>query len=63
MFSEELVSADIRVTGGLAQAWVRYRARFGDPGDIAEWEGTDAFSLLAVDGQWKIVSLAFAPDR
>ncbi|HSM16741.1 MAG TPA: nuclear transport factor 2 family protein [Gemmatimonadales bacterium] len=63
VFSEELVSADIRVTGGLAQAWVRYRARFGDPGDIAEWEGTDAFSLLAVDGQWKIVSLAFASDR
>jgi len=62
-FSEELVGADIRVVGSLAQAWVRYRARFGDPGDITEWQGTDAISLLAVDGQWKIVSLAFLPDR
>jgi len=63
VFSEELVSADIRVAGNLAQAWVRYRARFGDPGDVEEWEGTDAFSLLQVDGRWKIIALAFAPDR
>ncbi len=63
IFSEELVSAEIRVAGSLAQAWVRYRARFGDPGDVAEWEGTDAFSLLLVDGRWKIVSLAFAAAR
>ena len=62
VFSEEMRSADIRVSGGLAQAWVRYRAEFGDLGDVTEWEGTDAFSLLAVDGQWKIVSLTFAAD-
>ncbi|NNG17355.1 MAG: nuclear transport factor 2 family protein [Gemmatimonadales bacterium] len=62
VFSEEMLSADIRVSGELAQAWVRYRAKFGDLGSVAEWEGTDAFSLLAVDGQWKIVSLTFAAD-
>lgn len=62
VFSEEMLSADIRVSGGLAQAWVRYRAQFGDLGAVTEWEGTDAFSLLAVDGQWKIVSLTFAAD-
>jgi hypothetical protein len=62
VFSEEMMSADIRVSGGLAQAWVRYRAQLGDLGAVAEWEGTDAFSLLAVDGQWKIVSLTFAAD-
>jgi hypothetical protein len=62
VFSEEMLSADIRVSGGLAQAWVRYRAEFGDLGNVTEWEGTDAFSLLAVGGQWKIVSLTFAAD-
>jgi hypothetical protein len=62
VFSEEMLSADIRVSGGLAQAWVRYRAEFGDLGAVAEWEGTDAISLLLVDGRWKIVSLTFAAD-
>lgn len=62
IFEEELLSAEIRVTGNLAQAWARYSARFGDPGDVAEWEGTDAFTLMRHDGRWRIVSLAFAGD-
>jgi hypothetical protein len=62
VFSEQMLSADIRVSGGLAQAWVHYRAEFGDLGNVAEWEGTDAFSLLAVAGQWKIVSVTFTAD-
>lgn len=62
IFEEEMTSADLRVTGNLAQAWARYSARFGDPGDVAEWEGTDAFTLLRHEGRWKIVSLVFASD-
>jgi hypothetical protein len=62
VFEERLVSAEITVEGGLAQAWVRYRARFGDPGDIFEWEGLDAFTLMRHGGQWKITSLAYASD-
>jgi hypothetical protein len=62
VFEERLVSANITVEGVLAQAWVRYSARFGDPGDISEWEGRDAFTLLRYSGQWRITSLAYAPD-
>jgi hypothetical protein len=62
VFEERLMSADITVEGVLAQAWVRYSARFGDPGDISEWEGRDAFTLLRHAGEWKITSLAYAPD-
>ena len=62
IFEESMLGAEIRVNGDLAQAWVRYRARFGDPGDVMEWEGTDAFLLMRLDGVWKIVELAFAPD-
>jgi hypothetical protein len=59
IFEERMVDARIRLTGGLAQAWVRYHARFGSSGDMQEWEGVDAFTLLRHDGQWRIVSLAF----
>jgi hypothetical protein len=62
IFEERLVSASITAKGSLAQAWVRYHARFGDPGDVMEWEGTDAFTLLKHEDQWRISSLAYMPD-
>ena len=62
IFEERLDSVEIRVEGDLALCWARYHARFGDPGDIMEWEGTDAFTLLRFDGEWKISSLAFLSD-
>lgn len=62
VFEEAMLDARIRRSGGLAQAWVRYRARFGDPGALQEWEGTDAFTLMQHGGQWRIVSLAFQSD-
>jgi hypothetical protein len=60
VFEETMVAARIRRSGGLAQAWVRYHARFGDPGDVREWDGVDAVTLMAHEGRWRIVSLAFA---
>ena len=62
IFEERMLHAEINVFGNLAQAWVRYRARFGDPGDVSHWEGIDAFSFLRVGGDWKIASLVFAAD-
>lgn len=62
IFEERMLSAQIRVEGGLAQAWARYHARFGDPGEVTEWGGVDAFTLLRFEGQWKIATLVFMPD-
>jgi hypothetical protein len=62
VFEERMVSARFEIAGGLAQAWVRYDARFGDPGAIMEWSGVDAFNLIRHRGQWRIVSLAYAAD-
>ena len=62
IFEERMTSLTLRVEGALAQAWAEYDARFGDPGDISEWSGVDAFSLLYHDGQWRITSLAYVPD-
>ena len=62
IFEERMVDARIRLTDGLAQAWVRYRVRFGNPGDVQEWDGVDVFTLLRHEGQWRIVSLAFQSE-
>ena len=62
VFSETMESAEVSVSGDVAQAWVRYSARFGNPGAVNEWRGTDSFSLLRVDGTWRIASLVFAGD-
>ena len=59
IFEETLLSADVTVRSGLAQVWARYAARFGDPGDVMEWRGIDAFTLIRHDGEWKIVSLSY----
>ncbi len=62
IFEERMLDSEVKVDGNIAQALVRYRARFGDPGDIMEWEGTDAFTLLRFNGEWRITSLAYLGD-
>jgi hypothetical protein len=63
IFEERMTSWEIDVRGSIATAWVAYEARFGDPGDIMEWEGLDAFSLLETAEGWKIISLAYAAEE
>lgn len=59
IFEERMLAVEVSAQGPLVQAWARYRARFGDPGQVAEWTGIDAFTLMKHDGRWKIVSLAY----
>lgn len=63
IFEERMTSADVRVQGTIAQVWANYEARFGDPGDIMEWSGIDAFTLFHHDGEWRIAALVFAADH
>ncbi len=62
IFEERMTSARIAVHGDLAQAWARYEARFGDRGEVIEWSGIDAFTLMRHDGEWRITSLAYVSD-
>ena len=51
------------MSGNLALVWAQYRVRFGDqPGNVREWSGIDAFTLMKHLGVWKITSMAFAPE-
>jgi len=64
IFEERMTGADLRVIGNLAQAWVRYSARFGDRDSVITWKGVDAFTLMRHEGRWRITSLAYTdtPD-
>lgn len=62
IFEERMLAARVDARGALAVVFARYAARFGDPGDVSEWEGTDLFSLLRHDGEWRIVSLSFQSE-
>ena len=59
IFGEWMTDAEVRVEGDLAEAWVRYDAKFGEPGELMEWSGVDSFSLFREDGRWRIVSLSY----
>jgi len=63
VFQERMLGAEVRIQGDLAQVWARYAARFGDPGDITEWKGVDAFTLVRHDGRWRIAALAYVPEE
>lgn len=62
IFEEKMTSAEVHLHRNLSQVWARYQARFGDPGQVREWAGIDAFTLMKHDGRWRIVSLAFTGD-
>lgn len=59
IFSEAMTSADVRGNADVAQVWATYDARFGDPDDLQEWSGVDAFTLIRFDGRWRISSIAY----
>jgi hypothetical protein len=63
IFEERMTGANVRADDSLAQVWASYDARFGDPGDVREWSGTDAFTLMRHDGRWRIVSLAYSASH
>ncbi len=63
VFSSSPVQVHVRSYGGLADAWVIYRARSGRTRDSVEvFHGVDAFQLARHDGQWRIVSLTFTRE-
>lgn len=63
IFEERMVSSTTLQQGALAVVWARYEARFGDPGDITEWEGRDAITLLRHAGEWRITQIAYVADE
>jgi hypothetical protein len=62
VFEESIIETKIKIEQNLATAWVKYKAKFGTKDDLLEWTGTDLFSLMEYNNQWKIVNLSYAAD-
>lgn len=62
IFEERMLSLEVQLSLPVAQARARYAARFGDPGNVREWKGTDVFTLVRHEQRWRIVSVAYAAD-
>lgn len=63
IFEEKMTHAEISIRDNLAQAWVKYEAKFGTEENLYTWKGYDLFSLIKFEGQWKIVSVAYASEH
>ena len=58
-FLEKALHFDIKVHKGMAMAWVVYE--FWRNGKFSHC-GIDAFTLMQLDGQWRIMSLAYSVE-
>lgn len=63
IFEERMTGVFILVEGPLAHAWADYEATFGEEGNLMEWSGIDAITLLRHEGVWRIVSVGYAPSH
>ncbi len=62
IFEERMLGHEVRIYGDLASVWATYEAKFGDENHLEHWGGIDAFTLLRLNGRWKIVSLGFSSE-
>lgn len=63
VFGEDCEGLDVRVHRDLAHAWSRFRGRVGTKEKVDTWSGIDAYTLLRLDGKWKIVAIAVSVDE
>lgn len=62
IFEERMAKAWIRVYEDLAVVWSSFEGRIGNGDKIKVWSGVDAFTLMKVDGRWKISHIAVFKD-
>ncbi len=63
VFGEDCEALDVRVHRDLAHAWSRFRGRVGTKEKIDSWSGIDAYTLLRLEGTWKIAAIAVSVDE
>lgn len=61
-FAETCESLEIRVHKDTAHAWSRFRGTVTRNGETRTWSGVDAYTLVRVDGRWKIAAIAVSSD-
>jgi hypothetical protein len=62
IFEERRTGGSLVVEGDLASGLIPYHARFGNLGEVYEWDGFDSFTLIRLGDEWRITHLAFVPE-
>jgi hypothetical protein len=63
VFEEKCVALDVRVHGAVAHAWSRFEGKVGSPEKLRTWGGIDAWTLVRIDGAWRVAAVAVAADE
>ncbi|MBT8401522.1 MAG: nuclear transport factor 2 family protein [Rhodothermia bacterium] len=63
VFEERLLEQEATIRGPIAVVFATYEARFGDDDSVITWRGTDAFTWLNHQDEWRIASLVYATDE
>lgn len=63
IFKEEMTHAWIQSHGNLAIVWSNFLGQVGDAREVKTWSGVDAFTLVKVNGRWKVSQIAVSKDR
>ena len=62
VFEERMTHAWGRTYGTLAVVWSTFAGREGNGEDIRMWTGVDAFTLVKIEGRWKISQVTVYQD-
>jgi hypothetical protein len=62
IFEERMLSSWVRTHGDLAFVWSSFAGRIGTAENYKTWSGVDAFTLLKVDGRWRVSQIAVSKD-
>ncbi len=62
IYEEKCDTLDARVHHDMAHAWSHFSAKLGTAEKLHQWSGIDAYSLLRIDGKWKIAAIAISED-
>ena len=63
IFDERMVKGAVWAHQELASVWSTFEGREGNGTDVREWSGVDSFTLVKVDGRWKIAHVAVSVER
>jgi hypothetical protein len=62
VFEERMLNSWVRTHEDLAFVWSSFAGRVGTAENFKTWSGVDAFTLVKVDGRWKVSQIAVSKD-
>lgn len=62
IFEERMTAGSVRAHENLATVWSSFEGREGTGPLVRTWSGVDAFTLVKVDGKWRIALIAVSQD-